>query len=174
MNDLQHVKGLNDLSRKLSALGKDLGGKTLRQSAMNATTPVLKSLKAAAPRGKGLHKTYKGRTVFPGFLSRSLKRKSFYRNGKARIAIGVKKEAFYGLQFVEKGTDPHDIPKKRKFSAFRERKKLAFGGRIVSRVKHPGAKAKPWFEKTFVSNKGLMVSRFADQLQMKIDRLSKK
>lgn len=195
MSDLQHVKGLNDLSRKLAALGKDMAGKTLRQSAMNATTPALKALKAAAPRGKSLHKTYKGRTVAPGFLSRSVARKSSYKNGRARVEIGVKKEAFYGVLFVEQGTKPHDIPKKGKLyqhfvprrngrgvritrrssvSGAWRKKALAFGGSVVKSVKHPGAKANPWFTRTFEKSRKKMVSRFSDQLQAKIERLAKK
>lgn len=98
------VEGLKELSRKLAALGEKVGGKALRQATLNASTPALKAAKLAAPVGQVAHKTYKGRLVAPGFLKRSIKRKSYYKNGKAVAMIGVKAEAFYGVQFVEKGT----------------------------------------------------------------------
>ena len=166
------VEGLNELSRKLAKLGPSLAGRELRKSAMYATTTVVKEMKQAAPRGKEPHRTYKGRLVSPGFLSRSVKRKSSYRNGKATVTIGVKKEAFYGVMFVEKGTKPHVIPKKRSNGAWR-RNGLSFGGRVVKSVNHPGASPKPWFKKTFVSGKMKMLDRFKDRLIYNIKKAAR-
>lgn len=98
------VTGMAELSLKLSKLGKALGSKTLRQAAMAATTPVFKEIKAAAPVGKKAHRTHKGRLVAPGFLKRSVKRKSRVKHGRATVTIGVAGEAFYGVQFLDRGT----------------------------------------------------------------------
>lgn len=159
------VKGLAELELKLANLDKKLAGKALRSAVMVATTPALKEMKRRAPVGKKSHRTYKGNLVSPGFLSRSIKRKSSYKNGVARVEIGVKKEAYYGLVFVEKGTKPHRIPEK----GYR---RMKLGGRVVSNVKHPGAKAKPWFKQSFVSKKDEMLNRLSAQLRRKIEAAS--
>jgi HK97 gp10 family phage protein len=100
------VEGLSELNDKLQELGKQLGAKALRGALMSATLPVLKEARARAPIGTVAHKTYKGRLVAPGFLARSLKRRSqVNRDGTgASVSIGVRNEAFYGTQFLELGT----------------------------------------------------------------------
>lgn len=105
-----NIEGLRELSRKLEEIGGKVAGKALRQAAMNATTPALKAIKMAAPVGTRAHKTYKGRLVAPGFLKRSIKRKSRLTLGRAVITIGVLAEAFYGVSFLEGGTK-HADPK---------------------------------------------------------------
>lgn len=157
------VRGLAELSRKLNSLPAKIAGRVLRQATMNATTPALKEMKRAAPKGKRAHRTYKGNLVAPGFLSRSIKRKSRLKGGKARVEIGVKKEAFYGVLFVEKGTRAHRIPKKGE-------RRMAFGGRVYSHVNHPGARAKPWFKRSFIKNEKVMLTRLRDHLRVKIER----
>lgn len=104
------IEGLRELSEKLNELGVTLGGKALRQGTMLATTPAFREIKAGAPVGTRAHKTYKGRLVAPGYLKRSIKRKSYLnkRRGSALVRIGVDPEAFYGVQFVELGTKKMD------------------------------------------------------------------
>lgn len=83
-----------------------MAAKALRSALMSATLPVVKEARARAPLGKLPHKTYKGRIVSPGFLARSLGRKSrVNRDGTGvSVSIGVRNEAFYGVQFLELGT----------------------------------------------------------------------
>jgi HK97 gp10 family phage protein len=102
----ERVEGLKELSRKLEALGERAGGKALRNATAAAMRPVRKEAKASAPVGVVPHKTYKGRQVFPGFLKRSvILRTRLSRDRKTAYAhVGVKAEAFYGVQFVERGT----------------------------------------------------------------------
>lgn len=99
------IQGLADLSAKLSALGKAAGGQALRSSAMTATLPALNAIKARAPVGTRMHRTYKGRLVAPGFLARNIGRKSFLSRDRtyASVIIGPKSEAFYA-RFLEFGT----------------------------------------------------------------------
>jgi hypothetical protein len=95
------VKGLRELDRKLAALGGALGQKTLRNAARAAMKPALDAARAAAPTGTEAHRTYKGRLVAPSFAKRSL-RVVTYRNrrtGKVGALLGVRKEAYYALQF---------------------------------------------------------------------------
>lgn len=103
---MQAVEGLRELNHKLGRLELATAAKAMRASLMEATKPVVAQMKAAVPRGTEPHKTYKGRTVGGGFLSRSIIRKSRFdkRAGKMSIAIGVKREAYYGVSFIDRGT----------------------------------------------------------------------
>jgi len=100
------IEGLNELGKKLEKLGKDLGIKTLRQAASGAMTKTHREIKAAAPVGKKAHRTYKGRLVAPGFLKRGLKKRTrtYKGQGKVVVTIGANAEAFYGVQFLDRGT----------------------------------------------------------------------
>lgn len=53
-----------------------------------------------------LLKTYKGRYVLPGFLSRQIKVRAYLSKDKqwVKVRIGPTEEAYYGTQFVEVGT----------------------------------------------------------------------
>lgn len=100
------VKGLRELDAKLAALGVAAGEKVMRQALRAAMRPVLEAAKTAAPEGTELHRTYRGRLVAPGFGKRSVRLVIAKpgRDGKFRAALGVRREAFYMLQFVELGT----------------------------------------------------------------------
>lgn len=98
------VEGLRELSQKLSELGAATGGKVLRSALMSSSLPALRNIQAAAPIGSKAHRTYKGRIVAPGFLSRNIRRKSLLARDRTRaiVIIGPSQEAFYG-QFIERG-----------------------------------------------------------------------
>ncbi len=101
---MSNVIGLKELNQKLARLDAATGVKALRSAAMSSTLPTVKEMKAAAPKGRDVHRTYKGRLVAPGFLSRSVKRATKVKNGRVSVSIGVKREAFYGVMFLDKGT----------------------------------------------------------------------
>ena len=63
-----------------------------------------KEIASAAPVGKKEHRTHKGRLVAPGFLKRSVVQRSSLKKDKAIVIIGVKAEAYYGVQFLDRGT----------------------------------------------------------------------
>lgn len=98
--------GLAELEAKIKALGPRLQGNILRQVAREASKPVVERARATVPVGTRLHKTYKGRIVSPGFAKRSIKLETFLtRDKSAAIAlVGVRREAYYALQFLELGT----------------------------------------------------------------------
>lgn len=100
------VEGLRDLKRRLDALEQAAAGKALRGATRYAMVPVRDAAIQNAPVGVREHKTYKGRIVFPGFLSRSVKLRSKLSRDKntAWAEVGVKHEAFYGVHFLEYGT----------------------------------------------------------------------
>jgi len=100
------VQGADRLQKKLAALGEAASGRVIRSAVGYALTPVLKAARQGAPKGSRPHKTYKGRTVAPGFLSRNLKKKARLSRDKS-VAYGsifATGEAFYG-RFSEFGQD---------------------------------------------------------------------
>lgn len=168
------VKGLRKLEQKLSKLDKKLAVKALKSASMQATTPAMKLMKSAAPKSRSPHRTYKGRLVAPGFLSRNIKRHTYIYRGRAKTMVGVMKEAYYGVSFVEPGTKPHRIPKekidRRRGGAWRK-KALSFNGRVVSHVNHPGSRKRPWFVRSFIQAKPKMIDKFSDVLRKKIEAI---
>ena len=105
MVDRFEVKGARELERKLQRLSAAASGRAIRTAVGFAMTPVLKEARSNAPIGTTSHKTHKGRVVAPGFLSRSIKKKTkLSRNkGSAFAWIQADSEAFYG-RYTEKGT----------------------------------------------------------------------
>ena len=144
------LEGLDELSKKLSALGK-AAGKTLRSATMKATTPVQREMRNKIPIGKEAHRTYKGRLVAPGFARRSLRRSSRFRNGSASIRLGIRREAFYAVNFVDQGI----YVTKRKGKS----------------IKPYRIKPSNWFKGIFVSNRKKMEDEISRQLQITIDRV---
>lgn len=127
------IEGLKELTRKLAALSAMDQGKVIRNAGNAAGTVVVKRARATVPTGSVPHKTYKGRWVSPGFLSRSIKKSSRLSRDKNAVfvSIGVKGEAFYGTQFLELGTSTQpaqpwlrpalDDSKKQAIAIFREK-----------------------------------------------------
>jgi HK97 gp10 family phage protein len=135
-----NVVGLKELSDKLTRLETATAIKALRSAAFAATTLTKKKMEAAAPKGKKVHRTYKGRLVAPGFLSRSVIRKTRVdkRTGKVSVSIGVKREAFYGVTFFDKGA-----------------------GKL---------KAHHWFKKVFEKDAPKIINTFKQKLAARIKR----
>jgi phage protein, HK97 gp10 family len=98
------LEGFAELDRKLRALGPAVGGKILRQAVRQAVKPALSRAKETVPVGTVAHKTYKGRLVSPGFALRSLRIITTKLIGGAAALLGVRREAYYALQFIELGT----------------------------------------------------------------------
>ncbi len=108
ITDGDGLRGFRQLSKQLEALGPALGGKYLRSAALSATLPVVKEARNRIPENDRdfLAKTYKGRKVAPGFAKRNIARRTKISRDKSkvRVMIGVKKEAYYAIHFVELGT----------------------------------------------------------------------
>lgn len=98
------LAGVDVLMKRLSKMDISLRVKLLRQAVSQSMTPVLRQAQMRVPVGAKTHKTYKGRWVAPGFSKRSIRRKTAIENGKVVVRIGVRKEAFYAVQFLELGT----------------------------------------------------------------------
>lgn len=103
--------GVAELTRKLQALGDPKQQRTaLRQSVSVPMRKVMKVAKAnlqrVSPGVAEFHRTYQGRIVTRGFAQRSVRvRASVTKTATAAFAkLGVLKEAFYAVQFFERGT----------------------------------------------------------------------
>jgi HK97 gp10 family phage protein len=123
---MAYIAGLKELELRLEKLGQKMGGKILRQAAVAAMLPVKREMKSIVPIGKVPHKSYLGRTLAPGYLSRSIKHGSKFNKklGTASAWIGVTAEAFYGTQFVDPGTVHQPAQKWFKFTFLKNEKRI--------------------------------------------------
>ena len=95
------TEGFEELDKLFKELGSAASGKALRQSVGVAVTPVVKEARARAPQGDVAHRTYKGRLVAPGFLSRNIGKSTFLSKSKnfASASVAPRGEAWYGKLF---------------------------------------------------------------------------
>lgn len=158
MPDDLALDGYKELSRKLSALGQKVGGKVLRGSMMRATSKVVREMKSKAPVGTVAHRTYKGRLVAPGFGSRSIKRVTRIKDGYASLRIGVRREAFYLIQFKDArpGRTPYQVSKRGK-----------------RRVKPYAIAATPWFSSVFEKHADAMTRDIGKYMGNLIEKAAK-
>lgn len=110
------LKGAAELDRKLAELGA-VAGERVMNGAMRAALRVVKTEAEAAAKGLNesgrAHRTYKGRLVAPGFASRSLRVVMVRQKAtnRFRAVLGVRREAFYAVQFLEVGVESRGIPR---------------------------------------------------------------
>jgi hypothetical protein len=105
------VEGYEALQKKFEALTspKDQA-KVLRASVREPMKDVQRlaraNLSKISPGARDLHRTYKGRLVSRGYASRNMRLiVSMSKDMKAAFALlGVRAEAYYVLQFFERGT----------------------------------------------------------------------
>lgn len=156
VEDTRNIKGLKDLAVKLAKLETTVAGKQLRNSVSNAVTPIVRKMRLAVPVGTQMHRTYKDNPVSPGFLKRSIRKRSFFnkRTGMARVFIGVKPEAFYGINFLDLG--PHTVSQRD-------------GAPIQPYI----IRGQSWFKQTFINGRREMENGLRRQLKAKIDKLTK-
>lgn len=107
-NDLE---GYAELTKKLMELSSPKEGlAALRESVRKPMRNVMKKAQASiatiSPGKAASHRTYKGRLVGAGFAARSIRMvvKVGKRKDSVSALLGVRKEAFYALQFIELGT----------------------------------------------------------------------
>lgn len=165
------IDGLKELNIKLGKLGNALAVKSLRKALRKAGTPTLAQMRAAAPVGKTAHRTYKKRLVTPGFLKRSIRMIVAVnkRNGAASVVFGVRREAFYGIQFLDARAfiGGGYVVTQRRFggNGRRGRKRT----RLSRDVKPYTIRATPWFSSVFTANSQKMVNDFRDALRVEVE-----
>ncbi len=101
------LDGLESALRNLEEFAEEFGGRkaivVLGGALSKSVTPTMREMRTAAPRGKFAHKTYTGRWVRPGYLKSAIKRRRTTRGGIPAVILGVEKEAFYGVTFLQHG-----------------------------------------------------------------------
>jgi len=149
------LHGTKELSTKLSRLGSSLGTKTLRSAALKSTTPVVRKMRNKAPVGNEAHRTFKGRLVAPGFLKRSIRKKSRIdrATGKVSVVIGVLAEAFYGIAFLDKGVNVTSRGKRS--------------------IKPYTIRGRNWFKSVFIQNRNVIESTMIKKLKESIDKVTR-
>lgn len=103
---MSRLVGVEVLVRRLEALGALEDGKALKTSMREALKPALQMARAMAPVGTVAHYTHKGRLVAPGFTKRNVRAEVFTsRDKQAAVGLlGVGGEAYYAVQYIERGT----------------------------------------------------------------------
>lgn len=106
------TEGFAELDKQLLALTDKTRGTILRAAVRKAIRPAHDRAKATIPSGTVMHKTYKGRLVAPGFSQRSIRIVVKLAKNKmsATAILGVRREAYYALNFVEFGVLSRGIP----------------------------------------------------------------
>lgn len=100
------LEGVKELTGKLTELGAKLAVRELRGTVKAALEEAEHLARARMPQGSEPHKTYRGRLVSPGFALSTLhiEVSTNKRTGAVVATLGVGREAFYIVQFVELGT----------------------------------------------------------------------
>lgn len=106
-----YVEGTRELTKKLRELASPKEqAATLRAAVREPMKDVMRvaqsNISRISPGKRQIHRTYKGRLVTAGFASRNLRMITRMSRDKqmAQSVLGVRKEAFYALQFFELGT----------------------------------------------------------------------
>lgn len=102
----EQIVGLRELQKALKELSPQKQQNAIRNAVRAAIKPTKEAAENLAPKGDEAHKTYRGRWVAPGFLSRNINVNTSVSRDGTRIyaTVGTTKEAFYGRQFLEVGT----------------------------------------------------------------------
>lgn len=100
------LDGVSDLTSKITELGAKLASRELKGVVKQAMQEPLHVARSNIPVGTQAHFTYRGRLVSPGYALSTLRVEVTIdkRQGAAVAFLGVGREAFYALQFVELGT----------------------------------------------------------------------
>jgi HK97 gp10 family phage protein len=155
--------GTADMEKALRQLGKNSGFAALTGALRDASKPIVKSTRAAAPKKTGnLRKNIKT-VVYKG------KGKS---DSVATLHIGFNKKAgFYG-RFLELGAKRHRIPGKTVGARKNKRKnnaKVSLGANAVySNIDHPGNRPKPFLAKGFEAGYKQAIPIFVKRLRERI------
>jgi hypothetical protein len=148
--------GMRELQIKLDKLDDKLAVKSMRSVLFKALTPVVREMKSKVPIGTEAHRTYKKRLVVPTFAWRGIKRitgKKFLSQGRLSVAVGVKAEAFYAIQFLDDRS--HHITE-----------------RSGKRIKPYNTIRRRWFTAVFDAHERQMVSSIQATLESEIKKVA--
>lgn len=100
------LEGVKELTGQLTELGVKLASRELKGTVKTALEEAEHLARSRIPQGTEPHKTYRGRLVSPGYALSTLHIEVSInkRSGAVVATLGVGREAFYAVLFVELGT----------------------------------------------------------------------
>lgn len=138
------MKGLDELESQLAEIPSKVSKRIIRSALAYAGKPIRKTARAKVPARSGTLKRSIKSAVFIG---------KGYTDNVAKLIVGTfKGGTAYYAHMIHEGTKPHDIPAKttgRGESKRLNRVKVKFGGKVYSRVRHPGIKSNPFLLSAF-------------------------
>lgn len=157
------TEGMSEILKAFKGMKAAAQVKVMRKSLNAALNPAIKELRASAPKGSKPHKTYKGRVVPPGFLSRSVIKSTRISKDKKQVFgnVRMKSEAWYG-SLLEHGWRPgkrsKDVKRASKKGSLSDSKLKSLGD---NRRKIQGNK---WFSKSIKRAEENVSKAYADKM----------
>lgn len=134
----KYLQGVAQLTKQLQQLGAAFTVPVLRSAVRAGIQPAKKQAIAMAPAGSVAHRTYKGRLVAPGFGKRSIRVVTKVNADKTTVsaALGVRREAFYMVNFVERGTSkmPAQPWLRPAMKSTQSEQEAAFAAQLIKRI----------------------------------------
>lgn len=133
------IIGKENFGDSIKKMRQEFTTANLRSALNYAIDPAYKTAKQLAPKGSKMHKTKKGRIMAPGFMARTMKKRTFQHRDKmgASATISLDPQAYYG-QFVA-------------------------GGYKRGKTNVPG---RPFLRPAVDQNRAFFVSRFEERLRL--------
>lgn len=161
--------GTKPLLKKLDALPHKIRTKIVRKVISKATTELKREVVKRAPSGTGVPKGVEGRDERP----RKRLKKSFVKSmrtakGKTGIHGLVGVPSYYPrfVYMLHYGIKPHQISGK-------NGGKLAFGGRTLTSVQHPGVEEMPFMSEALAAARARATRAMAAQLRVGLRSVAK-
>lgn len=164
------VRGLKDLGAALQRLEEAVKTQILADGINAGAEVVALEMAQRAPRRTGR-------------LAKNIETAYSIAYGVADARIGPGGDAFYG-GILNQGAKPHRIPKlRRRLRRFEraqgktlksinaEKGPLAFGGRVFSRVNHPGVRARPFITTALAASQERAVAAMGRTIWAGIERV---
>lgn len=153
-NDLTHVKGLAEITRNLMQFP-------------DKVVPVIRGGFRAGMSEVALPAARANVHSVSGLLAAGLKVGTSSRGGRIVAYVRARGPHAHMAKWIEYGVKPHRIPK----LTLGQHVALAFGGRVVSSVNHPGFKGKGFMRKALDNNPGRIMERVAAYMIRRLGKL---
>ena len=150
------IKGAKDLDFLLSTFPAKLERRIVKRAMRTGASIISKEAKRLAPRRTGTLR----KAIAVGNVRDDVAVRVYVRRGR-----GQKNDGWYA-NLVEQGTSAHEI------RPWKDRKKvLAAGGKIYGRrVRHPGARARPFMRPALESSASRAVDAIANRMRQMIEK----
>lgn len=159
---MRKIRDGKELEQALIAMGARAGSAVLRGAVRDALKLQQKEARRLIPKKTGESAKHIKIRVLSGKGKRSDVVTGF---------LGAVTRQAFKLKFIEKGTAKHAIPNKTVGRGRHKRKnkaKVVIGGRVFSRVNHPGSKPNPFLKPAFDAKQKQSVRIFGERVYQRI------